>query len=79
MWARGMRNTKHNIIFDTNGMYNDMFNDIDSTLLNNDDEEIMYYTYKFIGLLVHDSKDISLKLFKLLAIKNSLFSPKYLP
>ena len=27
MWAKGMRNIKHNIIFDTNGMYNDMFND----------------------------------------------------
>lgn len=27
IWARGIRNAKHNIIFDTNGMYNDMFND----------------------------------------------------
>lgn len=27
IWARGRGNTKHNIIFDSKGMYNDMFND----------------------------------------------------
>ena len=53
----------HLTIYKNNFLHDEKYINLYSTLLNNDDEEIMYYTYKFIGLLVHDSKDISLKLF----------------
>ena len=53
----------HLTIYKNKFLDNEKFIILYSSLLNSNDDEVIYYTYKFIGLLAHDSKDIFTKLF----------------
>ena len=53
----------HLTIYKNKFLFNEKYFILYSALLNSNDDEIIYYTYKFIGLLTHDSKDIFTKLF----------------